>query len=152
MMEFHETGWLIIIQWISLKVEVSWEGKLWVMFNQLMADWGKVCWGKNWSSALESWNNFFFCITKLGGSWRKVIYALEFDLNEVKRIESRCERKMFFDTKWFLVTYLCWKTWYHVKCARCLIKCEWSAKRRSAFFIFQIFSAFPQSLPQLEIS
>ena len=50
-MEFHETGWLIIIKWISLNVEVSWEGKLWVMFNQLMADWGKVCQSKKWSAA-----------------------------------------------------------------------------------------------------
>ena len=43
-----------------------------------------------------------------------------------------------------------WKTGYHVKCAQCLIKCERSAKRRrSAFFIFQIFSAFSQSLSSL---
>ena len=71
--------------------------------------------------------------------------------SEKNRKQMR-KKNVFFGTKWFLVTYLCWKTWYHVKCARCLIKCEWSAKRRSAFFIFQIFSAFPQSLPQLEIS
>ena len=50
-MEFHETGWLIIIKWVSLKVKVSWESKLWVMFNQLMADWGKVCQSKKWSAA-----------------------------------------------------------------------------------------------------
>ena len=42
---------------------------------------------------------------------------------------------------------ICWRMWYHLKCAlQCLIKCEWSAK--SAFFIFQIFSAFSESLLQ----
>ena len=47
----------------------------------------------------------------------------------------------------FIHTLLSWRMWYHLKCAlQCLIKCEWSAK--SAFFIFQIFSAFSESLLQ----
>ena len=113
------------------------------MFNQLMADWGKVCWSKNWSSALESWNNFFFCITKLGGSWRKVIYALEFDLNEVKRIESRCERKMFFWHKMILGDISVLEN--VVSCEMCTVLNKVWMKCKKAKCIFHIPNLFSLS-------